>query len=622
LADLQLQVGFEDAAPGPFRPEAVAAGATAVSKSLVLKIANGAPSTFNRVVTITMPYDRQAANGLPPAVLFWDPESKSYTATSVIAVDPQAGLVTFRTSHFSTFVAVVLLSFKDKIGNVDTGFRMGADSILHPNFTTYQYGGLCAAFSSLSSHYFSRPHLTNLYALAQEGTKEQPTDDEITRSALTLTYALISERWASVANELVVPKASETGLLIAMSMFLTAKPIHIVLHNGSDSGHSITAYAYDIQNKQFKIYDSNAPKDEVTFQWDLAKGFGAYSRAAGYKSDLFNHIGFATDDTFGAPAQFKKIVDDWEAGNLKDVYANLSIVDHLGATQRLEWAKSVTTQVKYEAGQTVTGAFSAPGGLTAPLYLHVYRNGIKDSAAGLLLAADGRFTLTFADKLEQKVEVMLLVSQEQRDAFNKFSGFGKFTVQPESKNFFSNLGFEKGNTEGWFVQTRLLNGVGTPRPLPPTPEVLITNPGFDPLVPTLPSVLFGAHALRINDIQNGLHESIVSQKATVPLTGSHELRFNWAAVLEDPAHEPKDQPYLDVVVRNLTRKTELYRKRFYATDPSFPGWVGTNYKSIPWQTVLVSDLSKAAGDEIELAIVGADCLLSGHGGYVYLDAPE
>ena len=99
LADIEVQVGYEDAAPGPFRAEAVSAGAVAVSKTLDIKVASAGPSTFNRLLTITIPYDVAAAGTLPPAVVFWDAAAARYRSVAVTQVDRTAGTVTFKTSH-------------------------------------------------------------------------------------------------------------------------------------------------------------------------------------------------------------------------------------------------------------------------------------------------------------------------------------------------------------------------------------------------------------------------------------------------------------------------------------------------------------------------------------------
>ena len=622
LDDSEIQVGYEDAAPGAFSPDALAAGAKMVSRTLVLKAANGGPSTFTRPVTITLPYDTTVAAGLPPAVLYWDEAATRYRTVSVITVDRAKATVTFRTSHFSKFVAAVALTLNNLLPTVDTQFRVGADSILHPNFGSYQYGGHCAAYASMSTYYFGLAKTKKLYAFAQEDALEQPADDEITRTALTVTYALISSKWASVAGSIVVPAATDTGLLMLASMLITGQPLHLVMHSGgSDGGHSVTAYGFDAAHKRFRIYDSNFPKDDITFPWDLANGFGAYSRAGSYPAGMFANIGYASDDTFGAPAQFAKIVADWEGGKLKDFYANLAVTDNKGVAQTLGYGKLVTTQIKYDDNQTVTGNFVRPAGSSKPVYLHVFRDGLKDAAVAPLIDSNGVFTLSFPKKLEQKSELLLLVSEHPRDVGNGFSGFGKFTVQAEGKNFFVNFGFESGDMTGWTSKTTLLNNGANFLPT----KALVTNVGFDPIATDLPTAVFGLHAIRVNDSTPNYHTTFISQRATVPSTGNPQLRFQWAAVLEDPRHSPSDQPYVDVVVRNLSKNTELYRKRFFTSDPTFLGWkdyLGGSWKAIPWQAVVLGGLSAVAGDEIELRIDGADCGLGAHGGYVYFDGEE
>lgn len=625
MQDISVHVGYQDAAPGPFRKEAVDAQVTQVSKTVLVKVADDAPNTFNNVVTLTIPYDVAAAGGLPPAVLYWDEAAQAYQPVSVIAVDDKKGTVTFQTSHFSSFVAVVLKALSKAIPTVDTGFRLGVDSILHPNFGSYQFGGHCAAFASMSTYYYGLKPATHLYAFAQEGATEQPADDEITRTALSLTYALIAQKWSSVASSIVIPSSGFTGLLIIQSMLATGKPVHLVMHsnNAKDGGHSVTVFAYDATQAGFRIYDSNFPKNEVAFPWTLA-GFGTYSRAASYPVHMFDYIGFASDDTFGAPAQFRQIVSDWQSGKLKDYFANLQVTDETNTVRPLKFDTPVTVKVKYLDNQKVTGQFNRPAGSTKPVFLHVWYDGVRQSATGVPLPASGQFTLNFPTKLENKVEVMLMVSEHDRDVFRGFSGFGKFTVQPEGKNFFVNFGFETGDLTAWNGKTTFLPQSGNPGTFTPT-KLTIMDVGFDPIATDIPTVVFGAHSVRVNDRDNGYHTTFVSQTATVPASGNPQLSFKWAAVLEDPQHPPQDQPFVEVTVTNVTKSLVLYNRRFYTNDPSFTGWKSYQngqWKAIDWQTVLLTGLSQYAGDQIELKVVGADCGQGGHGGYVYLDGEE
>ncbi len=160
----------------------------------------------------------------------------------------------------------------------------------------------------MSTHYYSLRQARRLYTLAQEGVTEQPVDDELTRTALTLTYGLASSKWAAIApTNLVFLSEADTGLLMLESMMVSGDPIHMVIYSNDreEGGHSVTVYAYDSSNARLRIYDSNFPKEEVTFGWNLLTGFGNYSKASVYPSGFFDRIGYASDDTFGAPIQFQ-----------------------------------------------------------------------------------------------------------------------------------------------------------------------------------------------------------------------------------------------------------------------------------------------------------------------------
>lgn len=619
---ISIQVGYEDAPPAPLTDSATGEDPATVSKTLVLKVTEGGTETFNQPVTVTMPYDSTAAGGLPPTILYWDPEDQAYSPVSIVAWDETAGTVTFRTSHFSRFVAVVLRKLKGSLG-VDTGFQLGRDSILHQNFGSYQFGGHAAAFASIASYYYGRKKAKPLYEFAQEGDLEQPVDDEITRTALSITYGVLMSKWNTVAQTASSLPDSITGLLMIQAMKATGKPVHMIMRGDTaqEGAHTVLVYAYDAVAGEFKIYDSNFPKNEVTMPWTPGNGFGTYSRAAAYQPEMFKNIGFATDDTYGAPRQFRRILSDWESGKLMDGFSTIDITDEQGIARRLQVNTPVLVRIPYADNQSVAGRFVRPSGSTKPVFLHVLQDGVQKTTTGIPIAADGSFALHFPAKLETRVEMMLVVSESHLDRGAGFSGFGKFSVQPEGKNFFVNFGFESGDMSGWSGAT--VRG-SSRQPHTPTKLTIVTV-GFDAIATDIPRVVFGQHALQVNDHDGGYHQSFVAQTATVPSTGNPQLNFKWSAVLEDPSHAPEDQPYVEVSVRNLTKGVDLYRKRFYSNDPNFTGWKtyrGGNWKAIDWQSVVLTGLSQYAGDQVELRIVGTDCALGGHGGYVYLDGEE
>jgi hypothetical protein len=140
----------------------------------------------------------------------------------------------------------------------------------------------------------------------------------------------------------------------------------------------------------------------------------------------------------------------------------------------------------------------------------------------------------------------------------------------------------------------------------------------------------GNNALRVNNWDNNNHASVASQTATIPSTVNPELRFAWAAILEDPSHSNYEQPFVEVTVTDddpAAVKKTLYRKHFFSGDPTYSGWkamttsytpTNTLWNIIPWQQVVV-DVSSAIGHKVTVRVIAADCTLGGHGGYAYLD---
>lgn len=611
-------IGYEDTPPAPFNADAQNMGATVVSKIIIPHVANGGISRFSDVVEVTIPYDKTVAPDIPPIVVYWDEDAKIYRPVTVKSIDKTNGTITFMTSHFSRFMAVVVTKLGLAIPAVDTGFKIGTDSILHQNFGSYEYGGHCAAFAAISAHYFSMKKPKQLYDFAQDDVSEQPLDDELVRSALTYVYSLYSQKLATVnSTRIALENEKDTGIAMWEQLLVTQQPVILSLRGPGGFGHAVTAYAYDSENARFKIYDSNYPKNEVTFDWDLVRGFGSYSRDYGV---TFTDIGFYSGDVFGAPSQFNTIISDWESGKLKDYFNNLAVDKLEGGRQVLVFGSDVKIGVPYQNKVALSGHFTSPADTkNTKNYLWVMQNGKPASVSEI--PSSGDFSFNVDGTNSTNTEVVLTVSGSNRDQWNGFVAYGKFSLT--GQNFFTNFGFEKGTLDSWSAYTYFRN---TGRTLNTT-KAYIVQPGNDPIATDLPTVYFGKYAAKVNDSDNDYHATRLSQKAIVPSTSNPQIRFSWAAVLEDPQHSPDDQPYVDVIVRNNTKSIEIYKRRYYTADPKWTGWKsytynGSDWKAIPWQTALISGLAQYAGDEIELIIEGADCNQGGHGGYVYIDGEE
>lgn len=131
---------------------------------------------------------------------------------------------------------------------------------------------------------------------------------------------------------------------------------------------------------------------------------------------------------------------------------------------------------------------------------------------------------------------------------------------------------------------------------------------------------------KINDEATGARLTTLVQRDRITQAdvdasdGLPHLRFAFAPVLDDPAHAPEEQPYFYVVVRSVADQSVLFEQFAYSGQPgvTFLQGAGT-WKYLAFQNVDATLPASAVGQEVELTVIGADCSLGGHGGYVYVD---
>lgn len=271
----------------------------------------------------------------------------------------------------------------------------------------------------------------------------------------------------------------------------------------------------------------------------------------------------------------------------------------------------------------ITGTVT--GGIKTAKYLVYSVNG--GSKTAIPLGTGGSFNFTISNLPNPTNSIMMVATDDKRDEWNAYAGFKEITIKVQGQTFFTNLGFETGDYTGWNHETHTWQNT-TPGSFTPEKSGIEGN-GADPIDTTIQKVYTGNYSARINNYDNYYHISSASQTATVPNVTNPQLKFYWAAILEDPQHDPAHQPYVDVVVTDDTVGTTLYSKHFYTNDPSYSGWrviTGSSYgygewKTIPWQVVIV-DVTNAKNHNITIKVIAADCGYSAHGGYVYLDGDE
>ena len=100
------------------------------------------------------------------------------------------------------------------------------------------------------------------------------------------------------------------------------------------------------------------------------------------------------------------------------------------------------------------------------------------------------------------------------------------------------------------------------------------------------------------------------------------IRFAAAPVLEDAGHDPNQQPYFFIQVRNQRTNAVLFTTFNFAAEPGFTWHTGIGqFKYTDWQTfdIALDPADVLDGDNLEFFAVAAGCAQSGHQGYLYLD---
>ena len=191
----QFTLSYEDKLPGALNADALALGAKALSKVIVLTRTGSVD--FGRPVEITVPFDKTQlpADGVP-IVVYWDVSTSSYSPIAVTAVDRDKGTITFVTAHASQFVVLILdklfgsASPDHNLFTTDMGFRPSVDGFFVHNFGSYDApGGNCfgmAAYSAWYEHAKKTSRGAGLMSLYLQGDAAKEEDDQVARELIAL----------------------------------------------------------------------------------------------------------------------------------------------------------------------------------------------------------------------------------------------------------------------------------------------------------------------------------------------------------------------------------------------------------------------------------------------------
>ena len=612
-----ITVSFSDIPPGPLLPGIVQA-------SRVIDLRKNLPYNFKVPVLITIPYETvNLTESDLPGVFFWSTTYNKYRSVAIRGIDRNTKTITFATTHFTSFIGLAIngLSSLAMGESIDSGFwpeinGVGEDSFLIPNFGTYLTpDGNCYGMSLFSIWYYSNKKLIDgmpLFNKWRDGDPGDPQDDIRAQEVVLRAHLGVSQIWSNLQffGDWLLP--GDTALLLWTALKITGEPQLLLLTEANIlKGHAVTVYSWDATKSQFGIYDCNFPAERVTLDWTL-EGFANYSKNASY-SNPFIYFTFDGTSTALDGSEFEAIYNGAEEGWDTSKFNQISIDEPV-----IDMNNSITLPVR--GSVRVHGTVSE--GVRPARYVAMYLDGFM-SGFSTIDPATKEFEL-YADLFQRprsNYTVLLLATDDLRNLWASYAGLKIFAIHIEGQELLKNPGFETGDFTGWAHESHTWQN-NTPGSYNPEKSG-IENPGFDIFATSLKRVYSGNYSARINNSDPNYHISSLSQTITVPDIINPEIRFNWAAVLEDPSHPPEYQPYVEVSVTNLTTNRAVYYKHFYSNDPSYSGWrtVYANsrrWQTIPWQTVLL-DLTDAVGCTIVIKITAGDCGYGAHGGYAYLD---
>lgn len=203
-----------------------------------------------------------------------------------------------------------------------------------------------------------------------------------------------------------------------------------------------------------------------------------------------------------------------------------------------------------------------------------------------------------------------------------------FTAPIFSQSSCPNSDFESGTLTGWQGQTGNCCPIYTsPSGIVDGRHTIMTGTGTDPNTCNVVHVVSpgGLYSARVGNDQVGAEAETLSYRVTVTPSSSLFI-YKYAVVLQDPGHDPSEQPRFQVRVLNSAGQlidptcgqyTVVAADGLagFQTCPNVDGDV--RYRD--WTTVGLN-LSAYLGQTITIEFETGDCAPGGHFGYAYVDA--
>ena len=640
-------------------PGTVTAPVVARSQTFNLSTTVGYP--FRQPITVTLPYDPTTLTAADvPVPFYWDSTYGKWVSNGLKSIDTTNHRVTFTTLLPGRYVILVIPGLAGALSTATTGFVAGTDAWAQPNQGIFDLpGGSSFGMSSFASWYFSQEKATNGNAGLNSLFSQGPiASDDVNAKALISRLANGTlEGWSAVVDQSAYQLTNtQTGLALITALRVTNQPQVFLMGDARPAlltALATTVYAYDNTTKKFSVMDPNYPGAALTITWSpTASGsFSAYQRDAGY-FPVFTAYAIEGHSSIHRLVDYERAFQGANTGWTTPPFATIT----LSQVGNLTPPTLDGNILKISSTSAVTIAGSISGGDTTATHIFWSQNGNARTAVSL----GGGTTFNFQIPAlvdPYNTTIMLETTANPCDPTFAHTGFLQFNVKDQAlQPWFPNTCFEAGTSGSpaiplsWTLQQGSNSGVLYPASptwstagvmnsyavpswaVSPIDSALVTI-GNDPYIPSIPRVLDGTAAFQVNNPAIGSHLSRVFQTITVPTSISvPKLSFYWAAVLEDNGHPANQQPYVDILIQDVTdpaNVTVVYYKHFYAGDPAYPGWVtgadglgGAPTKGIPWQKVNLANLTAYKGHSLKITVTAADCTAGGHGGYAYLDNTE
>lgn len=198
-----------------------------------------------------------------------------------------------------------------------------------------------------------------------------------------------------------------------------------------------------------------------------------------------------------------------------------------------------------------------------------------------------------------------------------------------------NIGFEQGNFNNWDCFDGFIRPDGSLdlQPSPPMPNVhtIIQKsplPLLDPYGEFPISCPNGSnYSIQLGNDETGRGAERISYTFHIPMgQDKYSIIYNYAVVIENPAHQPYQQPKFMTEVFDVTAGEYIDCASFeFVASANLPGFLPSpNFPNVfykPWAAVTI-DLNGMAGRTLRIEFTNNDCTQSGHFGYAYLDINE